>query len=296
MASRVAADNQRMPVTHDPAVFLRTTLPTQQAGIARHVFDGRTVWLKKAGPRNPRWRYWLLGALAGASQLDVLKPVMNLGGEAAIGHEARRLHELAALGVRVPRVLAEQPDGLLLSDLGDHRITGDAAAPPVDTMLSEIAAAARLGQADALATWKLGLDAIADVHARGSYLSQAFARNLVHCPDGHIGFIDFEDDPGHSLGLVQCQARDWLSYMHSTAMYIVQVDGIAAAAPIWHAVLSREPSQVRAAIEEAAARMRWLRRLPQGKRWGTDTLRLRSAALFFNAVAIRTTAHPDRAA
>ncbi len=274
-----------MPATRDPADFLRTTLPTQQAGIARHVLDGRRVWLKKAGPRNPRWRYWLLGALAGALRLDVLKPVMNLGGEAAIAHEARRLRELAALGVRVPQVLAEQPDGLLLSDLGDHRAASHATTAPVDTMLGEIAAAARRGQADALATWKLGLDAIADVHARGSYLSQAFARNLVLCPDGRIGFIDFEDDPGHSLGVAQCQARDWLSYMQSTAMYLVQAEAIAVATPIWHDVLSHEPAEVRRAIEDAASRMRWLRGLPHGPRWGTDTRRLRSAAVFFSAAA-----------
>ncbi|MGA0572276.1 hypothetical protein ACO2Q9_16265 [Variovorax sp. VNK109] len=274
-----------MPDSNDPAAFLRATLPAQRAGIARHVTGGRTVWLKKAGPRNPRWRYWLLGALAGAFRLDVLSPVMNLGGEDAIAHEARRLRELAALGLRVPQVLAEQADGLLLSDLGDHRPAGSAGAAPVDTMLGEIAAAARRGPADALFTWKLGLDAIADVHARGSYLSQAFARNLVLCPDGRIGFIDFEDDPGHSLDLAHCQARDWLSYMHSTAMYLVQVDGVAAAVPLWHGVLSREAAEVRQAIDEAAARMRWLRRLPQGPRWGTDTRRLRSAALFFATAA-----------
>ena len=60
--------------------------------------------------------------------------------------------------------------------------------------------------------------AIAAVHARGAYLSQAFARNLMHCPDGVIGFIDFEDDPGETLSIAECQARDWLSYLHSTAL------------------------------------------------------------------------------
>ncbi len=257
----------------DYAAFLRQTLPRQSQSMAAHDFEGERVWLKKAGPRNPRWRYLLLGAIAAMLRLDVLKPVMNLGGESAIAHEARRLGELAALGLRVPTVLARQPDGLLISDLGEPGVH-------VDTMLGAVAIAVDHGPDAVLANWQRGLDAIALVHARGSYLSQAFARNLVDCADGVIGYIDFEDDPGATLELAQCQARDWLSYVQSTAVYLVQSGAADAAVHRWHAVMQGAAPEVRASLVRTAERMGWLRKLPQGKRWGRDTARLRAAAVF----------------
>lgn len=262
----------------DPDAFLRQKIATQRASIAPYEFAGRGVWLKKAGPRNPRWRYLLLGALAAGLRMEVLRPVMNLGGEAAIAHEARRLAELAALGLRVPRVLAARPDGLLLSDLG-------APGQPAYTLLVPLAAAAREGPRAALAQWRRGLDAVARVHAAGSYLSQAFARNLVDCPDGVIGYIDFEDDPGASLTLAQCQARDWLSYLHSTAALLPQEGAAAAhARDDWRRVLAAGSGSTREALAQVARGMAWMRRLPAGPRWGTDTARLRAAALFISRV------------
>ena len=97
------------------------------------------------------------------------------------------------------------------------------------------------------------------------------------CPDGTIGYIDFEDDPGETLSLAECQARDWLSYLHSTAM-LVDAASPHAAAEHWHAALADASKEVRERIELAARRMRWLRHLPGGRRWGRDTQRVRAAA------------------
>ncbi|MFT4266999.1 MAG: hypothetical protein QM586_07235, partial [Xenophilus sp.] len=176
----------------------------------------------------------------------------------------------ARAGVRVPRVLAEQPGGLLISDLGE----GGRGALVFNERLDQAAASgpAALGSA-----WREGLDAIAAVHARGCYLSQAFARNLMRCPDAVIGFIDFEDDPGEVLSLAECQARDWLSYLHSTAL-LVHALAPHAAADHWHAVLAGADAAVRERIVLAARRMRWLRHLPKGRRWGRDTQRVRAVA------------------
>ncbi|RZL93339.1 MAG: hypothetical protein EOP73_27695 [Variovorax sp.] len=254
----------------DYADFLRTTLPRQDRAVASHRLGGQRVWLKKAGPRHGAWRYRVLAAIAAVLRLDVLRPVPNPGGEAAIAIEARRLGELGALGLRVPVVLARQADGLLLSDLGESRTA---------VVLQErLAQAAATGPATLLAAWREGLDAIATVHARGTYLSQAFDRNLVQCPDGVIGYIDFEDDPGTALDLAECQVRDWLSYLHSTAM-LVRAATPQAAGEHWHAALADADDAVRERLAGAARRMRWLRRLPQGRRWGRDTQRVRACAV-----------------
>ena len=254
----------------DYAAFLQLTLPQQDDGVARHAFHGQRVWLKKAGPRHGNLRYRLLAVIAATLRLDVLKPVPNPGGEAAIAIEARRLRDLGALGLRVPTVLAQQADGLLISDLGEN-----GRAPVV--LNERLDHAAATGPRALLAVWREGLDAIARVHARDAYLSQAFARNLMHCPDGSIGYIDFEDDPGNTLPLPECQVRDWLSYLHSTAA-MVHAAAPKAAGAHWHAVLADASSEVRERLAHAARRMRWLRYLPGGRRWGRDTQRVRAAA------------------
>ena len=253
------------------ADFLRTQLPQQADPIARHRLGDERVWLKKAGPRHGKLRYHLLAAIASVLRLDVLKPVPNPGGDAAIAIEARRLRALGALGLRVPTVLAEQPDGLLISDLGE---SGSGAV----VLYERLGQAAAAEPAALLAVWREGLDAIATAHARGAYLSQAFDRNLMVCPDGVIGYIDFEDDPGETLSVAECQVRDWLSYLHSTAV-MVRAASPQAAGALWHAALAGAHPEVRERIGQAAQRMRWLRHLPASRRWGRDTQRVRAAAL-----------------
>ena len=259
-----------LPGPLDYAGFLQVALPQQDKPVASHRLGDERVWLKKAGPRHGKARYRALALLAGLFRLEVLKPVPNPGGEAAIAIEARRLRQLAQAGLRVPQVLAQQADGILISDLGESgRST---------TVLQErLEQAAAAGPAVLLAVWREGLDAIAHVHAQGCYLSQAFDRNFVQCPDGVIGYIDFEDDPGETLGLAECQTRDWLSYLHSTAM-LVHAAAPQQAGGHWHAVLADASDAVRERLAQAARRMRWLRRLPKSRRWGRDTQRVRSAA------------------
>lgn len=257
-------------VPGDYDAFLRNILPQQAPGAGSLRIGSERVWLKKAGPRHGRLRYHLLAALARTLQLDVLTPVPNPGGPAAIVIEVRRLTQLRAAGLRVPRVLAWQPGGLLISDLGQ---SGRATI----TLLERLEHAAIESPLALLEAWGDGLIAIMLVHARGQYLSQAFARNLVQCADGVIGYIDFEDDPGVTLSLAQCQTRDWLSYLHSTAM-LIDAAAQQAAGVHWQAAIAAGSDDVQSRVAYAAQRMRWLQRLPAGRRWGRDTQRVRAVA------------------
>ena len=173
----------------DAATFLARTAAQQDGLIACHRLGDERVWLKRAGPRHGALRYRALAVVAWLLRLDLLRPVPNPGGKAAIAIEARRLAELAALGLRVPQVLAQQDDALLLSDLGQSRCQ-------THSLHEHLEQAAAESPAALITAWREGLAAIAAVHLCGSYLSQAFARNLVLCPDGVLGYIDFEDDPG----------------------------------------------------------------------------------------------------
>lgn len=244
----------------DPQSWLREHAQQQRENIARHVLpDGQSAWLRRAGARNPAWRYGVMALVARGLGLDVLRPVPNLGGEAAIATEARRLRDLAARGVLVPQLLAAQTDALLISDVGG------------ENLLVRISAQAREGS---LQHWQLGLEAIAQAHARGAYLSQAFARNMVIHENGDIAFIDFEDDPGDYLPVIACQCRDWLCYLQSSAWPIAENQLIPAAKIIWQAHFANHLSPEMQNLLLNNTRI--LQKIPhlKNRRWGRDTLRL----------------------
>ncbi|QNP58044.1 hypothetical protein [Paenacidovorax monticola] len=254
----------------DYAAFLQHQLTQQQAGVASYRLGGAQVWLKRAGPRHGMGRYRVLGAIAGALRLDVLRPIPNLGGRPAIATEVRRLRELAARGLRVPRVLAAQEDGFLMLHLG-----GPAQHTP--SLADEMNAAVNAGPEAVLALWRQGLQALRHVHESGACLSQAFARNLVRCPDGVMGYIDFEDDPAAVLPLPQCQSRDALCFVHSTALYLRMAGALDDARPVWQDWMQACPTAMHAVLAHSIARMGWLRHLPQSRRLGRDLQRARAA-------------------
>ena len=112
------------------------------------------------------------------------------------------------------------------------------------------------------------------MHARGHYLSQAFARNMMFNKAGtYIAFIDFEDDPGQVMPLSLCQARDWLCYLQSGARIMESGGVLHEATRLWRQTLAQKDTAVRAPVEQALRRLRPLRHL-QARLWGKDTLRL----------------------
>ena len=256
----------------DDLAFLQQTLPLQTTNITRHRLpDGRSVWLKKANAPHPMWRYRALGALAGGLGLDVLVPVPNPGGGQAIAQEADRLRELTAMHLPVPQLLAQAPTGLLMSDLTEGR-------EPISSLGDELAQLAPQGANALLPAWQDGLNVIARFHAAGTCLSQAFARNMVRRPNGELACLDFEDRPQDVLSLPQCQARDWLSYLHATAQLLREAGALDQAGERVRHVLAGADAATREALRQTASRTRWMHRLPQARRWGRDVQRLSALA------------------
>lgn len=155
------------------------------------------VWIKRATARHGMLPYRILGLLTKLMRLPVLHPVPNPGGSEAIRIEIRRLQQLAASGLRVPEVLASCDQGFIMRHLAADRRS-------LPSLGDEMAAAVPHGADAVLALWAQGLDTLDAVHARGQYLSQAFARNMVRCPDGVIACIDFEDDPADAVPAARC--------------------------------------------------------------------------------------------
>ena len=106
------------PPARDYTAFLREQLATQPHNVMSHVLGNEQIWIKRGGVPHGMGRYRAMAVLAGLLRLPVLRPVPNPGGPAAIATEVRRLHELAACGVRVPVVLAAQENGFAMRHLG----------------------------------------------------------------------------------------------------------------------------------------------------------------------------------
>ena len=268
MESDLPVPASTAPTDYD--AFLQAHVLSQPHSVMRYDKGDETLWVKRAGALNPRWRYRVMGALARAFKVPVLSPVANPGGRTAVATEVRRLQDFAARGLRAPQVLAASEDGFVMRHLG---------TPGEDTpsLGNEMEYAVARGATAVLALWKQGLQAISKAHKAGTTLSQAFARNLVRCPDGVIGYIDFEDDPAAHLPLHTCQARDALCYAHSTAWILAQANALPEARKHWTAWMQTLPPDTRAVLNESIARMAWAGRLPQDRKLGRDGQRIRMA-------------------
>lgn len=228
--------------------------------------NGEIVWVRRMGPRNSIWRYRILNLVSRISGIHLLTPVPNLGGAKAIHVELSRLHALAAAGICVPTVLAKTSQALMINHLGQRTLEQEwqKCKSYPDKLLQR---------------WQLGLNAIAAVHLKQQYLSEPFARNMIFIDDNHIGFIDFEDDPASVLSLTQCQARDWLCYLHSGARMMINYQVGEKARQQWLAMLETQPSTIRHSIHKSLHKIGWMRHL-DAPRWGTDTLKLAAMARF----------------
>lgn len=250
--------------------FLRTCVSSQPYNIMRHDVEGETLWVKRAGPSNAVWRYQALGLVAKTLQMPVLTPVFNPGGAFAIATEVHRLQDLKARGLRVPQVMAHSEEGFVMGHLG-------VAGQEVPSLGNEMEQTLPRDAQAVLALWKHGLHALGRVHKAGTCLSQAFARNMVRCPDGVIGYIDFEDDPIATLPLPVCQVRDALCYVHSTAWILARADALATARVQWMTWLRTLSPDARDILHATVARMAWAARLPQSRKLGRDVQRIRMA-------------------
>lgn len=249
----------------DYTAELRRLLAEQSATISRHTLeDGLAVWVRKTGKTIPQWRYTLLSILSRSLNLGALHPVPNPGGQAALKIEACRLRQLNQYHIRVPRLLAEANNGLMFTHIGDH------------TLLHYIE-----NSSDRLDYWQQGLCAIDNVHKQNQYLSQAFARNMIVCTDGIIGFIDFEDDPGDYLTIERCQSRDYLCYLHSTAIWLKKHNLLDQASAIWQRHQNTLPANIATSINASVRPIGWMQHL-RARRWGSDTLRLAALAALFS--------------
>jgi tRNA A-37 threonylcarbamoyl transferase component Bud32 len=224
------------------------------------VFDlpeGRVLVKGQRATRNP-WPHRLLNTLAWIAGVTYMKAVPVHGAARSQAIEVMRLRALYGAGLPVPAVLHVAPDYFVMTYLGSR----------------DLALTLREQGMLAWDLWMAAMEELLRVHARGQYLSQCFARNII-VSDRFHGLIDFEDDPLEVMSLVEAQARDWLIYLQST-LFNLGPDPSRLDVAL-HQVLDRETEPVRAVLRHASRRLGWLRWLPTNRKlWGKDFVSLQA--------------------
>lgn len=250
--------------------ILHTLLAQQSESIARYKLeDGRSVWVRRVNRGNPKIYYSFQTIIA--KYLLRVPPLRGVfrGPEAAIEDEASRLAALAAAGIRAPLLLAQLPEGLMMSDLGEGR-------EQVATLDSLLHDRTEQGE-EILPLWVAGLDALSKVHEKWQYLSQAFARNIMLLDGRDWAFIDFEEDPIHELTLEQCQVRDLLFYLHST---VFMIDDKKAAIAHFRHTLHRAAPALQENYRQVAVQLAGTRLKTLISKLGRDGRRIAEAVEF----------------
>ncbi len=208
--------------------------------VQRVAESGQVTWRKTYSDGGRRRRIAVLRWVARRLGANALLAPIPLSPELACRTEQAMIRRLATLGARVPKILEVGERELLLSDLG---------ATLAETCRRESDPSRRRELVS------LGLDALHDLHRRGGYLSQAFARNLTLDAQG-IGFIDLEEDPATMMSMAAAQARDVLFYAHSTARFLTDLPGEHAHLLAEH--LARESDETRHEVSRTARKLAWL--------------------------------------
>ncbi|MBE9548811.1 MAG: hypothetical protein IMF09_05330 [Proteobacteria bacterium] len=219
------------------------------------------VWLKKITPAEGDFGRRLLTKFSKYLDLPMLSAVHQPGGCEALATEAGRLQQLHAAGINVPRLLWQSDEMILMSDLG-RRFTNYLKQHRDNPELK-------------IAAIRQAFKALNNLHGRGQYLSQAFARNItvIENEEGlEIGFIDFEDDPLATMSLENAQARDLLLLVYSLSKYIdncqQQYQSLVSA--------QIEPlaDDIKLQLKQFVNKFGWLEKLPGKRRFGNGYWRL----------------------
>jgi len=234
-------------------------------GVVQHVLNqssdrivplvtaGRVFWLKRAAPARLGLAHHLQRAAAAILRIELLSFTAVTDGAASLAREARIIRKLEAKGARVPEVVLQGDDWIVLSDLG----------PSLEQQLKQAPS-----REAAVALAVNGAVALRRLHLAGAWHGFPLARNLAGPPQA-LGFIDFEEDPGRHMSPAQCRVRDFMLYLQSLGGCNTRHPGLTrAAAEAYLAVQPLSSRQVR-----TVRRIRWLCRAANPLGWALWPLR-----------------------
>jgi tRNA A-37 threonylcarbamoyl transferase component Bud32 len=210
----------------------------ERVAVVNH--NGTKAWRKQYTAQGRHLRMAALRWLARVFGADALLAPQPLSPEEACATEQAMIQRLQQHDVLVPKILESGQTHVVLSDVG--------------TIFSIECKQAQSSQ-ERLALLEKGFDALDQLHTRGAYVSQAFARNMTIL-DGRIGFIDMEEDPLKVMPLEAAQARDILLFVHSTARYMK--DAKEQYQALLKHRISNLPSPIKRQVAKVAAILKYI--------------------------------------
>ncbi|MBL7480606.1 hypothetical protein [Legionella bononiensis] len=219
----------------------------QEASLSNHrissfIFEGKTYIIKQQREGRSKIGYALLTSLTKLLGMPALQGIHVDGGKKTQDTEVRRLKTLFMADILVPQIIDENERYFVMSCMGDKNF---------DFILKSTQ------HRSSIAHWEQILKAIVRVHDKGTYLSQAFSRNMVLHESQEVAFIDFEDDPGMIMPLHLAQTRDWLLCILSTC-WRLHIDFKTQAGIILNH-LSQDKKEVQEEVLACASKIAFLR-------------------------------------
>lgn len=208
----------------DPEKLEGLIIPLLQKNQKARVFSlehqGKKIWVKRGAAGSKNLWHTILLILSKLSNDPFLTPTVATDTRRALLHEAAKLTELKAAGIRVPRVLfinvrernrkkeqdrdreREQEKFLVLSDAG------------VSVKLILEADDKKVSREEKKRIVRQVSSSLAAMHNAGLYHSRPALRDIT-CKDGEIYFVDFEENLDGILSNDQAIIRDACIYIHT---------------------------------------------------------------------------------
>ena len=225
-------------------------------------WHGKRYWIKISLKSQKNTWHRLQNCFAILFRVPLLRATVSSSGDEGLSAECRRLERIAKRGVLVPKVVAQKPGWILLSDIG----------PCLYDQLNETD-----NKRDMLL---LAARSMSKLHQANGWHGTGQLRDMIFA-DGQIGYIDFEENVGEAMETSAAQARDVLRFLISAVRYDTG-DGQLLES-LLHAYKEDAPKNVWPQIKTALKLMRPFACLlkPFQKNLGRD---LRHALLVFNAL------------
>lgn len=244
-------------------------LKEQTLPLSRHILEnGQSVWVRRQNSGNPQIYYHLLNFISKRLLNLPILQAAYANKKQAIADEVARLISLENSTINAPRLLAYNEYGLMMSDVAQGKT-----APTLSDCLQSIVEK----QENPLETWCNALKSLINLHQKQQYLSQAFVRNILWV-DTEWFFIDFEEDPARLLSIEECQVRDYLLFLHSSAYFLGKY--MSQAVAFWQQEISQQLPLLYPILQENFKKIAKINKLKFIKYLGRDGYRLSQSLAF----------------
>jgi len=184
--------------------------------------NGEKYWVKQPEAGEANIWHKLMLILSKAVNNNFFRPTVVTDPKASLAYEAKRLRQLRDNGIRVPWIVLQTPEYLVLEDAGI----------PLSILLGS--SAMKMEEKKILIV-QLS-HALADLHNRGFFHSRPALRDIAY-KEGSIYFMDFEENLENTLSPEEAIVRDGFLYAHTLFRKLRSPDLVETGLDAYHRAL-----------------------------------------------------------